>query len=135
MNLFFLSMIAMFAAMIVGGFWYNVFFKKYFFTQSKPNYLFSLPLNYNLWLASAFSLFIVALVYATLSELLLFSRSEFKEIYYLLSLLIWLCLAAVQLYQAIQIKQPYIVTFIHFGFWLIVLILYAIIFSSIGFII
>ncbi len=131
MNLFYLSLIVTFGALVIGSIWYGLIFKKYFFAQKTP-YLFDLPINYNLWLSSAFSLFIVGLVYSTLGSLLFLFRAAPKELYYLLGLLLWLCIAAVQLYQAIQIKQPYMITFIHFGFWLIIFIFYAIIFSNIG---
>lgn len=129
MELYYSTLITTIIAFLLYVFYYKILFLRPMQEEIKKAHpkTFRKP-NYYLWFGNFINIFILALVYATLGYTFDLFPLAPATTPYILSLLIWLMFTAVLIMSSSRTKQSQIITFLHSGFLLTILLLFAIVF-------
>jgi hypothetical protein len=88
--------------------------------------------HFGIWLASLATLFITALTFNTIANIMNLYYTAPEEMTYAISIMLWLLLSSCLIFGALRTHQSKTTTFIHIGFWLCVSLIYAFIFPLIN---
>lgn len=80
-----------------------------------------------LWLLNFINIAVVVLLYATLGYTFQLFTLASPSTPYIISLIIWLIITSALILSAARVKQNQLITFLHSGYWFIVLLISAII--------
>lgn len=127
MNLYYAIVIVSIIAFIICIFYYKILFRHPINQEAKSQHMRN-EHKIILWAIAYINILTTCLIYTTFGYTLKIFILASSYMPYFLSLLLWLSITASLITSASRTKQTLLITYIHSGYWLVTLILYALLF-------